>query len=145
MGHSVLLFKCHLILGVWRLWSTLGRRLMRGSVRAILSKTRTYASGKATASITFTIKRAIKIKSIIGLPNQPSNQSSKATMPLFLLMVRLAQVKLTLWKDSNTMGVIHRAVLSPDPWKRSSSLSKCNQTRTSRLWSEQVTSRFTMK
>ena len=55
-------------------------------------------------------------------------------MQPFWPMVRLAQVKLTLWKDSSIMQVIHKEVLFPEVWKKSSGLSRCSLVRTPLSW-----------
>jgi hypothetical protein len=66
-------------------------------------------------------------------------------MQLFLHMDRQEQVKLIQWKALNTMELILLVVLYQEVWKRYFSLFRCNQTKISRLWLEQVISKFTMK
>jgi len=142
---SALLLKFHLIGAVWRSWSTWARRLMRESERAILSRTLTSASGKATALTTFMNKRATKTKFTIALPSPPSSPSSRATMRPSWPTVKQAQVRRTPWRVSNTTEATHHVVLCPAQWRRSSSLSKCSQTRISHSWCVLATSKFTMR
>ena len=145
MAHLDQLLKFHLIVDLLQLWSIQGRKLMKENVHVTLNKILIFVFGKATVSIMFTIKIALKIVFTTTLQSLQSNQYQKVTMQLFLHMDRQEQVKLIRWKALNTMELILLVVLYQEVWKRYFSLFRCNQTKISRLWLEQVISKFTMK
>lgn len=145
MAHLDQQLKYHLIVDLLQLWSIQDRKLMKENVPVTLNKTLIFVFGRAIALIMFTIKIVPKIVFTIIQLNLQSNQFQKGTMQLFLPMVKQGQEKLILWKVLNIMELILLVVLYLEVWRRYFSLFRCNQTKISLLWLEQVIFKFTMK
>ena len=78
-------------------------------------------------------------------PNLLCNRSWRATTPLYWLMDRLVQVKLTLWKVSSIMGQTLAEVSCQGLWRKSFITFRCRVIKISLLWSGPVTYRFIMR
>lgn len=66
-------------------------------------------------------------------------------MQQFSLMVRLEQVRHSLWKGLSTIQMTHREVLFQDQWKKYLGIFRVVLTSQLHLWLEHPICKFTMK
>lgn len=145
MAPSAQLSKFRLTVAQLPSWNTLAKKLMNVSEQETLNKTHICAFGRATASITSMTRTAARKLYMPTRHAQRSSQYLKGTTRLSWLMVRLALVRPTRWRDLSTTATTQIAVLCLAVWRKFFSSSRCSKTRTSLLWCVPATFRSTMR
>lgn len=132
--NSDLSYKCHRIPSLAPLWNIWELRSMKERSKRILKPIHICVFGKPLLLIMFMTTLQHKSTFMKTQQSRLYFQFWRVITQQSWLMDRQVQVKLILWRASNTMQEILREVLSQEVWRKSSDSFKCKVIKTLLSW-----------